>query len=208
IYPYDEKTSPLNSTDIEGDRFTLTLPASEILKGIESGLEGDIDKQVDRVYNALLAWEQEVQVGFAKKGVFEEVKDFNNSGSIDEEDRAYFRKHRAPLTRLNIKYQRMMLGAAAYASSHHIGVGFGASSYIQGVPYKFDQDGNVINETEAKLYGNLIGHEMGHAMDIVDRLYPETSNNLMTAITATMLNEDSPYASSMEDVYKKVTSNT
>ena len=208
IYHYDEKTSPLNSTDIEGDRFTLTLPASEILKGIESGLEGDIDKQVDRVYNALLAWEQEVQVGFAKKGVFEEVKDFNNSGSIDEEDRAYFRKHRAPLTRLNIKYQRMMLGAAAYASSHHIGVGFGASSYIQGVPYKFDQDGNVINEAEAKLYGNLIGHEMGHAMDIADRLYPETSNNLMTAITATMLNEDSPYASSMEDVYKKVTSNT
>ena len=54
-------------------------------------------------------------------------------------------KHKAPLTRLNIKYQRMMMGAAAYASSHHIGVGFGSSSYIQGVPYKFDANGNVIN---------------------------------------------------------------
>lgn len=32
IYTYDEKTSVLNTTDIEGDRFTLTLPASEILK--------------------------------------------------------------------------------------------------------------------------------------------------------------------------------
>lgn len=208
IYPYDEQTSPLNTTDIEGDRFTLTLPASEILKGIKDGLNGDIDKEVDRVYNALLAWEQEVQVGFAKKGVFEEVKDFNKSGSIDDEDRAYFSKHRAPLTRLNVKYQRMMMGAAAYASSHHIGVGFGSSSYIQGVPYKFNEEGNVTNENEAKLYGALIGHEMGHAMDIGDRLYPETSNNLMTAITATMLNEDSPYASSMSEVYKKVTSNT
>ena len=208
IYLYDEQTSPLNTTDIEGDRFTLTLPASEILKGIESGLEGNTEAQVERVYNALLAWEQEVQVGFAKKGVFEEVQDFNGNGTIDEEDKAYFRKHRAPLTRLNIKYQRMMMGAAAYASSHHIGVGFGSAHYIQGVPYKFDDAGNVINADEAKLYGGLIGHEMGHCMDIGDRLYPETSNNLMTAITGTMLDEDSPYASAMKDLYKKVTSNT
>lgn len=208
IYTYDEQTSVLNTTDIEGDRFTLTLPASEILKGIEEGLEGDIDAQVERVYNALLAWEQEVQVGFAKKGVFEEVQDFNGNGEIDSEDQAYFSKHRAPLTRLNIKYQRMMLGAAAYASSHHIGVGFGASSYIQGVPYKFSSMGTVINAEEAHLYGDLIGHEMGHVMDIADRLYPETSNNLMTAITATMLDEDSPYASAMDALYEKVTSNT
>ena len=122
--------------------------------------------------------------------------------------KAYFRKHRAPLTRLNIKYQRMMMGAAAYASSHHIGVGFGSAHYIQGVPYKFDAAGNVINADEAKLYGGLIGHEMGHCMDIADRLYPETSNNLMAAITGTMLDEDSPYASAMDDLYKKVTSNT
>ena len=208
IYLYDEQTSVLNTTDIEGDRFTLTLPASEILKGIESGLEGNTEAQVERVYNALLAWEQEVQVGFAKKGVFEEVQDFNGNGEIDSEDQAYFKKHRAPLTRLNIKYQRMMMGAAAYASSHHIGVGFSSSNYIQGVPYKFDDEGNVINSDEAHLYGGLIGHEMGHAMDISDRLYPETSNNLMTAITGTMLDEDSPYASSMKALYKKVTSNT
>lgn len=207
IYTYDEQTSVLNTTDIEGDRFTLTLPASEILKGIEDGLSS-IDDQVDRVYNALLAWEQEVQVGFAKKGVFEEVKDFNGNGEIDAEDKAYFSKHRAPLTRLNIKYQRMMLGAAAYASSHHIGVGFGASQYIKGVPYKFSSIGTVTNKEEAHLYGALIGHEMGHAMDIGDRLYPETSNNLMAAITGTMLDENSPYVSAMKDVYEKVTSNT
>ena len=67
IYLYDKETSPLNTTDIEGDRFTLTLPASEILRGIEEGLENDIEAQVERVHNALLAWEQEVQVGFAKR---------------------------------------------------------------------------------------------------------------------------------------------
>ena len=208
VYLYDEQTSPLNTTDIEGDRFTLTLPASEILKGIESGLEGNTEAQVNRVYDALLAWEQEVKVGFAKKGVFEEVQDFNGNGEIDDEDRAYFRKHRAPLTRLNIKYQRMMMGAAAYASNHHIGVGFSSSQYIQGVPYKFDENGKVTNADSAHLYGGLIGHEMGHVMDIGDRLYPETSNNLMTAITGTMLNENSPYFDSFKKVYEKVTSNT
>ena len=208
IYLYDEKTSPLNTTDIEGDRFTLTLPASEILKGIEEGLVGNEEAQVERVYNALLAWEQEVQVGFAKKGVFESVQDFNNNGEIDTEDTAYFNKHKAPATRLNIKYQRMMMGAAAYASGHHIGVGFESSNYIQGVPYKFDSEGNVTNSNEAHLYGTLIGHEMGHVMDISDRIYPETSNNLMVAITSTMLDEDSPYASSMSALYEKVTSNT
>ena len=62
IYLYDKETSPLNTTDIEGDRFTLTLPASEILRGIEEGLENNIEAQVERVHNALLAWEQEVQV--------------------------------------------------------------------------------------------------------------------------------------------------
>lgn len=209
IYKYDEQTSVLNTTDIEGDRFTLTLPATEILKGITSGLNGDEDKEVERVYEALLAWEQQIQVGYAKKGVFEEVKDFNGDGVIDSSDNDYFNANKAPLTRLNVKYQRMMMGAAAYASSHHIGVGFSSSSYIQGVPYKFDENGEVINSDEARLYGPLMGHEIGHAMDISERLYPETSNNLMASITSTMLDEDNPKTTSeIKALYEKVTSNT
>ncbi|HCW53641.1 MAG TPA: hypothetical protein DG753_07890 [Clostridium sp.] len=209
IYTYEKTTSVLNTTDIEGDRFTLTLPATEILAGIEENLNGNEELEVNRVYDALLAWEQEMKVSFAKKGVFEEVQDFSNNGEIDDEDRGYFNKHKVPLTRLNVKYQRMMMGAAAYASSHHIGVGFGASSYIQGVPYKFDEKGNVINRDEAKLYGTLMGHEIGHAMDISERLYPETSNNLLASITNTMLNEDNPQTSgAMKELYNKVTSNT
>ena len=49
IYSYDEKTSILNSTNIEGDRFTLTLPATEVYKGISEGIEGDT-KRSDRAY--------------------------------------------------------------------------------------------------------------------------------------------------------------
>lgn len=204
IYTYDAQTSTLNATDIEGDRFTLTMPASQILKGIESGLNGNENDEVERVYNALLAWEQQIQLGYAKKGVYESVE---NAPSEEE-----YEKHKAPTTRMNIKYQRMIMGAAGYASSHHVGVGYGGvPAYMQGVPFKFDENQNLTNKDEARLYDDLINHEIGHVLDIGARTYDETSNNLMVALSNSMLNQD-PTSKLGKDTYKKmyekVTSNT
>lgn len=198
IYTYDEKTSTLNSTDIEGDRFTLTVPASQILKGIESGLNGNENAEVERVYNALLAWEQQIQLGYAKKGVYETGD--NATGN-----------HAAPTTRMNIKYQRMMMGAAGYASSHHVGVGYGGvTEYMKGVPFKFDENQNVINKSEASLYDGLINHEIGHVLDIGARTYDETSNNLMVLLSNSMLNQDTGRLDkdTYAKMYEKATSNT
>ena len=209
IYTYDPKTSVLDSTDIEGDRFTLTFPASQILTGIEQGLNGSEDAQVERLYNALLAWEQEMQFAYAKKGVYEELKDFNGNGTIDDEDREEFNKNKVASLRMNIKYQRMMMGAAGYASSHHVGVTSGVD-LVQGVPYKFDENGKVTNPDEAKLYGDLIGHEIGHVIDISDRLYQETSNNLFRELTKTIDDKDKSTIENggYEKLYQKVTSHT
>ena len=198
IYTYEERTSVLNTTDIEGDRFTLTLPASQILKGIESGISGNENAQVERVYNALLAWEQQIQLGYAKKGVYETGE--NATGN-----------HIAPTARMNIKYQRMIMGAAGYATSHHVGVGFGdVPAYMKGVPFKFDENQNVINKNEAHLYGDLINHEIGHVLDIKNRTYDETSNNLLVALSTSMLNQNPSKLG--KDTYKKMyaksTSNT
>lgn len=189
IYTYDAQTSTLNSTDIEGDRFTLTVPATEILKGIESGLNGNENAQIERVYNALLAWEQQMQLAYAKKGVYETGDKATGN-------------HVAPTNRMNIKYQRMMMGAAGYASSHHVGVGFGAADYMRGVPFKFDKNKNVINKDEARLYDGLINHEIGHVLDIGARTYDETSNNLMVALSTSMLNQDPSKLG--QDTYKKM----
>ena len=210
IYKYDPATSVLDSTDIEGDRFTLTFPASQILQGIEQGLNGSEDAQVERVYNALLAWEQEMQFAYAKKGVYEELKDFNGNGVIDEEDKAEFNKNKVSTLRMNIKYQRMMMGAGGYATSHHVGVPGGGAEFMQGVPYKFDENGNVTNPDEAKLYGDLIGHEIGHVMDAPGRVYDETSNNLFRELTKTIDDKDksSLESGTYEKLYKKVTSHT
>lgn len=202
IYTYEATTSVLNNTDIEGDRFTLTMPATEILKGIESGLGGNEEAQVERVYNALLAWEQQMQITFAKKGVYE---------SADKApSQAEYEKHKAPQTRMNIKYQRMMMGAAGYATSHHVGVGFGGvSNYMKGVPYKFDENQNVTNPNEARLYGDLISHEIGHVTDIGSRTYEETSNNLTVSIVSSMLNQNpSKPGNIYPKLYEKVTSHT
>lgn len=209
IYKYDPATSALDSTDIEGDRFTLTFPANQILKGIEAGLGGNEDAQVERLYNALLAWEQEMQFAYAKKGVYEELKDFNGNGSIDDEDRKEFNNNKVSTLRMNIKYQRMMMGAAGYASSHHVGVGSG-SDLVQGVPYKFDANGKVTNPDEGRLYGDLIGHEIGHVLDAPGRVYDETSNNLFRELTKTIDDKDksSMEGGTYEELYKKVTSHT
>ena len=209
VYLYDAQTSVLNWTDIEGQRFTLSVPATEILKGIQSG-NLTREQQVNRVYDALLAWEQELLVTYAKKGVFESVQDFNGNSEIDSDDTEYYNKHKAPTTRLNVKYQRMIMGAAAYASSHHVGIGYGTvAGLIQGIPYKIDESGEVTNKETAKLYGALMGHEIGHVVDTTNRIYPETSNNLLADLTDSMLDEDAPKVSgALTELYKKVTSNT
>ena len=149
-------------------------------------------------------------VTYAKKGVFESVQDFDQDGEITSTDTQYYNKHKAPTTRLNVKYQRMIMGAAAYASSHHVGIGYGTvAGLIQGVPYKIGENGEVTNKDTAKFYGALMGHEIGHVVDTTNRVFPETSNNLLAELTDTMLDEDAPKVSgALTELYQKVTSNT
>lgn len=210
VYTYDEKTSVLNSTNIEGDRVTLTFPATDVYRGISEGIEDDIEAQVDRLYDNVLAWEQIIQITNAKKGVYEKLNDFNGSGEIDDEDRAEYNRNKASKSRVNVKYQRMFIGAFMYASGHHIGVDDGSvEGLMKGVPYKFDEDGNVINPDEGKLFGWGISHEIGHKADISNRTYSETTNNILALITQTFdgvdkskLEENGTYTS----IYEKVTS--
>lgn len=219
IYSYDEKTSILNTTDIEGDRFTLTVPATKALEGISSGLTTE-DEQVERLYNSLKAWEQLMEITYAKKGVYEEPIDFNDNGEIDNvfdettgvNEREHFNTNRAPRNRMNIKYQRMFTGAFMYASSDHIGVeGGSVPALMQGMPYEFDDNGNITNPDAGNLFGWGISHEIGHVVDIGKRTYSETSNNILSLLTQTFDGKDH---SRLEDggvyerIYHKVTSQT
>lgn len=235
ILPYDEKTSILNSTNIEGDRFTLTIPATQAYNGLglkASDTEEDIDARVDKLYDTMLAWEQLIQITNAKKGVFEgKFSDMLNidldgvGGVGNKEDiEIYNSTYKASRQRVNIKYQRMFGGAFMYAGAHHVGVEFDSTDdLMRGVPYKFDKEsGKVLNPStdpetgEATKYGgNLFGwgisHEIGHKADIGNRTFGETSNNILALITQTF---DGVSKSRLElngiypKIYKKVTSNS
>ena len=200
IYDYSPRTSILNSTNIEGDRFTLTIPATQAYSGLGlSNLTDDnIDEKVDKLYDTMLAWEQLIQITNAKKGVLE--KD-NGSG--------IYANNKSSRQRVNVKYQRMFGSAFMYASGHHVGVEYDSTAdFMNGVPYKF-KDGKVTNPGKGYLFGWGISHEIGHKADIGKRTYGETSNNILALITQTF---DGVSKSRLElnniypKIYKKVTS--
>lgn len=215
IYTYDEETSILNSTEIEGDNIMLSLPATQILKGIEDGLTTE-DQMVDRVYETLLAWEQMMEVSFLQQGIIDAPIDFDGDGKItnnalDElggkSENQYYNENRKGKNRMNIKYQRMFPGAFMYASAHHVGIGFGSTpDVMKGVPFKVE-NGELVNK-DGYLFGWGIGHEIGHVHDRAGLTYPEVTNNILALITQTF---DDTTASRLEggtytDIYKKVTS--
>lgn len=219
IYTYDPKTSILNSTDIEGDRITLSLAADQVLKGITEGLSTE-DEQVNRLYDNLLAWEQLMKVSYVQQGLLETAIDFDGDGKITntalaqlngKSEQKFFTENQAPLNRINIKYQRMFTGAFMYASSHHVGIDYGSvAGMMKGVPFKFDEKGNLVNKDEAGLFGWGINHEIGHVHDVNGLTYAEVTNNILALITQTFDDEDQSrfevFETAYEEIYDKVTS--
>ncbi|MBE6072592.1 MAG: hypothetical protein E7208_11635 [Clostridium butyricum] len=210
VYTYDPETSILNSTEIEGERITLSLPADQILKGIEADLSGNEEAEVNRVYDTLLAWEQLMKVSYAQQGLLEKAIDLDGNGEINSSESDYFNANRAPKNRINIKYQRMFTGAFMYASGHHVGIGYGSTpSIMQGVPFKFDVNGNLVNKDEGNLFGWGINHEIGHVHDRTGLTYAETTNNILALISQTFDDVDASrleLSDAYKNVYDKVTS--
>lgn len=203
-YSYDERTSILNSTDIETDKVTLNLPATAIFKGITDG-ETDIDAQVERVYKSLQAWEQLMDLKYAERGVSENP-DFDNNNKIEGNEL----KHVMPKSRMNVKYQRMFIGAFMYASGNHVGIEFDSSApLMQGKPFTFNEDGTI--KEKGELFGWGIAHEVGHVTDPKNMTYAETTNNVIALLAQTFDDESESRleaSGKYEDIYEKVTSET
>ncbi len=199
IYTYDAQTSILNTTDIEGERITLSLPADQVLKGIQDGLSSE-EEQVQRVYDTLLAWEQLMKISYAQQGLLEKPVDFDGDGKITnnkleklngKSENEFFNNNKAPINRINIKYQRMFTGAFMYASSHHVGIGYGSSAgMITGVPFKLDENGQLTNSKDGHLFGWGIGHEIGHVHDVKGLTYAEVTNNILAIMAQTFNDEN------------------
>lgn len=184
----DRELHALNATEISMPDVLLSLPASQILAGIQTG-GLSTDQQVERVYNSLLAWQDQVEVVYRAHGISKNAAEPQNSW---------------PNSRFNIRYNRMSDTAAMYATSGHIGIRYGnVPGMAQGVPIAVKADNNG-------LYGWGIAHEMGHVVDQKDRIYPEITNNIYSLFAQTYDGVNNTSLSRLElsdkyeDMYRKV----
>ena len=78
-----------------------------------------------------------------------------------------------------------------YASSHHVGIGYGSSAgMITGVPFKLDENGQLTNSKDGHLFGWGIGHEIGHVHDVKGLTYAEVTNNILAIMAQTFNDEN------------------
>ena len=118
-----------------------------------------------------------MKVSYVQQGLIESPIDFDGDGKITnnpldklngKSEKQFFNENRAPKNRINIKYQRMFTGAFMYAGSHHVGIGYGSvAGMMKGVPFKFDNNGNLVNKDDGALFGWGINHEIGHVHDMI-----------------------------------------
>lgn len=178
----------LNTTEIETPNVLLSLPASKVLEGLQAGGLSR-SEQVERMYNSLLAWEELIDIQYTVHGLSKEAVEPQNSW---------------PSARINIRYTQMFEGAFMYASSGHIGIGYGSvAGMVQGKPTSEQSSPNA-------LYGWGISHEIGHVIDQRGRVYAETTNNIYSLFAQTYDGQDNIGQSRLEisnkysSIYEKV----
>ena len=158
----DKETDIFNATEISMPNVLLSLPADQILAGIQEGLNAENDK-IQRVYNNILAWEEVSKIANTIYGLDNPNSDFE--------------------TRQNIRNMRMFDGAFMYAAGNHIGVGYNSSKGLitgEAASVTFDKDSKA---TKNKLFGWGIAHEIGHNLDKLGKA--EVTNNIYSLMMQT-----------------------
>lgn len=187
---YDEKNCIFNATDIAGERIMLSLPATQIRAGLNrrGGNAEALEKNTQ-------AMDQMMTLFYQHKG----LSDAQDAATTD----------RMPVSRINIRYQRMFEGAFMYAGGAHIGIEYGsASGMTGGNPMVFDENGKRIS---GNYYGWGIYHEIGHEINEGAYTVAEVTNNYYAQLAVSALSRDADENTRWRDynhVYKKVTSGT
>ncbi len=141
----------LNVSEISLPNILLSLPASQILKGINENVT-TLDDKINKVYDTILAWDDLIKIAYKTYG----IDDHKNSLT----------------TRHNIRYMKMFAGAFMYAANDHIGIGYDSvPGLMNGKPLSKTTDQN-----SNKLFGWGISHEIGHVMDKLG--HAEITNNI------------------------------
>lgn len=171
----------LNSTEISLPDVLLSVPATQVLKGISAN-GNSREQRINTLYNSVLAWEDLIDIVYKTYG-------------IDEHKTNGFE------TRQNIRYMKMFTGAFMYASGNHIGVGFNSvAPLFNGKPLKLLEE----NATSNNIFGWGIAHEIGHVMDSLGKA--EITNNIYSLMGQTADGKANTLKSRLElnNVYEKI----
>lgn len=183
-----KKTNTRNITDIATPSVLLTIPADQALAGL-GGVNASVDTMTDKLYQALVAWEQLLFLTNKTQGI------------IDGD--AAFDSYEYPMeTRQNIRFCRMFSGAFMFAAGSYIGVEYDSTpGLVTGAPLS-----NGSSDAES-LFGWGIAHEIGHNMDKIG--YAEITNNIyslvaQTADTGNMTGTSRLEGGTYDDIFTKV----
>ncbi len=158
----DSKTNIFNATEIATPSVLLSLPASQVLKGLGSG---GTTAMADTLYNSLEAWNELLFLA-------------NKTQGITNVDTSYDAYTYPMQTRQNIRYSRMFSGAFMFAAGTYVGIDWNETpGMVSGQPLAATGDnGNG-------LFGWGIAHEVGHNMDKIG--YAEITNNIYSLVAQT-----------------------
>ncbi len=194
---YDEANCILGATDILLDNMLLSIPAQQVLKGLEGS--NTTEAKAKQLVSSMDAMEEMMHLFYQHKGLNNNatVKNQDNKDVASETD--YY-----PKRHLNIRYQRMFSGAFMYASGDHIGIEYPETAgLMKAVPVQ-SEDGKY---KSGGYFGWGIAHEIGHCINQGVYAVAEVTNNYFSVLAqAKETNESVRF--SYENVYDKVTSGT
>lgn len=187
-YPWQPQNCVYEATDIVTRYTMLSLATERVLAGIGNGTR---EEKAQTLVRSLKAMDEMMYLFYQHKGLNE------NPG-----DKTY---NRVPVSRINIRYQRMFAGAFMYAGGRHIGIEWAQlSGMVSGRPVERDENGKWIS---GQYFGWGIAHEIGHEINEGAYAVAETTNNYFSLL-AQARDNNSSVRFTYDKVFDKVTSGT
>lgn len=176
----------LGGTDIVTRFMMFSVSSPQILAGLSGSTT---EEKAEQLYQSLLAADEMVNLFYQHKGL---------SGDSKAGD-----KNKLPVSRLNVRYQRMFAGAFMYAGGLHIGIEWDSiAGLTRGVPVTATPEGKYIS---GGYFGWGISHEIGHEINEGAYAIAEITNNYFSVLGQAE-DTNSSVRFSYPEVYRKVTS--
>ena len=191
----DPQNCVYHATDIVSKYAMFSTSVDQVIAGLKEATNNGTDRELaEQLVNTMDAMDQMLVLYYHHKGL---------SSAPDAGE-----KNAMPVSRINIRYQRMFYGAFMYAGGKHIGIEWPELKGLMGAhPIVSDENGKY---ESGNYFGFGIGHEIGHEINESAYVTAEVTNNyfslLAQAEQSKNYNDDVRFK--YDDVYKKVTSGT